>query len=251
LLALATVEALGGDVGAALPAAVALEWIHTFSLVHDDLPAMDNDDLRRGRPTAHKAFDEATAILAGDSLLTFAFDILSRTETHPDPAIRIALVQALARAAGLGGMAGGQMLDLAAEGRFDAAPPRLGLAEVEELQAMKTGALLRFGCLAGAILGGAKNGERAGLDRFGAIIGEAFQIADDILDVEGDPQTVGKATGKDAGAHKATAVGILGVERAKQKLFGLIAQAEATLAPFGPRAAMLKAAARFVAERRA
>jgi farnesyl diphosphate synthase len=244
-----------------LMAAAALECVHCYSLVHDDLPAMDNDDLRRGRPTAHKAFDEATAILAGDSLLAFAFDILSRTETHPDPAIRIALVQALARASGLGGMAGGQMLDLAAEGRFaDVAPlqhpdaarrPRLGLAEVEELQAMKTGALLRFGCLAGAILGGAKDGERAALDRFGAIIGEAFQIADDILDVEGDPETVGKATGKDADAHKATAVAILGVERAKQKLFGLIDEAEATLAPFGPRAAMLKAAARFVAERRA
>jgi farnesyl diphosphate synthase len=235
-----------------LMAAAALECVHCYSLVHDDLPAMDNDDLRRGRPTAHKAFDEATAILAGDSLLTFAFDILSRTETHPDPAIRIALVQALARASGLGGMAGGQMLDLAAEGRFAAVvPPPLGLAEVEELQAMKTGALLRFGCLAGAILGGAKDGERAALDRFGAIIGEAFQIADDILDVEGDPETVGKATGKDADAHKATAVAILGVERAKQKLFGLIDEAEATLAPFGPRAAMLKAAARFVAERRA
>ncbi len=225
--------------------------MHCYSLVHDDLPAMDNDDLRRGRPTAHKAFDEATAILAGDSLLTFAFDIVSRTETHPDPGIRIALVQALARASGLGGMAGGQMLDLAAEGRFAQTPPRLGLAEVEELQAMKTGALLRFGCLSGAILGGAKDGERDALDRFGAIIGEAFQIADDILDVEGDPETVGKATGKDADAHKATAVAVLGVERAKQKLFGLVADAEATLAPFGTRATMLKAAARFVAERRA
>jgi len=148
-------------------------------------------------------------------------------------------------------MAGGQMLDLAAEGRFANPAPRLGLADVEELQAMKTGALLRFGCLAGAILGGAKEGERQALDRFGAIIGEAFQIADDILDVEGDPETVGKATGKDADAHKATAVGILGVERAKQKLFGLITEAEATLAPFGAHAAMLKAAARFVAERRA
>ena len=235
----------------ALMAGAALECVHCYSLVHDDLPAMDNDDLRRGRPTAHKAFDEATAILAGDSLLTLAFDILSRTETHPDPAIRIALVLALARASGLGGMAGGQMLDLAAEGRFASPAPRLSLAEVEELQAMKTGALLRFGCLAGAILGDATESERQALDRFGAIIGEAFQIADDILDVEGDPETVGKATGKDAGAHKATAVGILGVERAKQKLFGLIAEAEATLAPFGARAAMLKAAARFVAERRA
>jgi farnesyl diphosphate synthase len=234
-----------------LMAAAALECVHCYSLVHDDLPAMDNDDLRRGRPTAHKAFDEATAILAGDSLLTFAFDILSRTETHPDPAIRIALVGALARASGLGGMAGGQMLDLVAEGRFAQAPQRLGLAEVEELQAMKTGALVRFGCLAGAILGAADDDQRHALDRFGAIVGEAFQIADDILDVEGDPQTVDKATGKDAGAHKATAVAILGVERAKQKLFGLVAEAEATLAPFGPRAAVLKAAARFVAERRA
>jgi farnesyl diphosphate synthase len=142
------------------------------------------------------------------------------------------------------------MLDLAAEGRFgDVA--QLGLADVEELQAMKTGALLRFGCLAGAILGEAKDAERQALDRFGAIIGEAFQIADDLLDVEGDPETVGKATGKDAGAHKATTVSILGVERAKLKLFGLIAEAETTLAPFGARAGVLKAAARFVAERRA
>jgi farnesyl diphosphate synthase len=233
-----------------LMAGAALECIHCYSLVHDDLPAMDNDDLRRGRPTTHKKFDQATAILAGDSLLTLAFDIASRVETHPDPAIRAALVIALARASGLGGMAGGQMLDLAAEGRFgDAA--RLGLADVEELQAMKTGALLRFGCLAGAILGEAKEGERQALDRFGAIVGEAFQIADDLLDVEGDPATVGKATGKDAGAHKATTVSILGVERAKQKLFGLVAEAETTLAPFGARAGILKAAARFVAERRA
>jgi farnesyl diphosphate synthase len=233
-----------------LMAGAALECIHCYSLVHDDLPAMDNDDLRRGRPTTHKKFDQATAILVGDSLLTLAFDIASRVETHPDPAIRVALVIALSRASGLGGMAGGQMLDLAAEGRFgDAA--RLSLADVEELQAMKTGALLRFGCLAGAILGEAKDTERQALDRFGAIIGEAFQIADDLLDVEGDPATVGKATGKDAGAHKATTVSILGVERAKQKLFGLIAEAETTLAPFGARAGVLKAAARFVAERRA
>ena len=306
-----------------LMAGAALECIHCYSLVHDDLPAMDNDDLRRGRPTTHKKFDQATAILAGDSLLTLAFDIASRVETHPDPAIRAALVIALARASGLGGMAGGQMLDLAAEGRFSAEvledapmpdvrsplidlsdtavrdamkrakargyithvqvnaivpeqrvtaktiedlfagfaavgievvesdPGRLGLADVEELQAMKTGALLRFGCLAGAILGEAKDTERQALDRFGAIVGEAFQIADDLLDVEGDPETVGKATGKDAGAHKATTVSILGVERAKLKLFGLVAEAETTLAPFGARAGVLKAAARFVAERRA
>jgi farnesyl diphosphate synthase len=235
----------------ALMAAAALECVHCYSLVHDDMPAMDNDDLRRGRPTAHKAFDEATAILAGDSLLTFAFDILGRVETHPDPGIRIALVLALARASGLGGMAGGQMLDLQADGRFAATPPRLGLPDVEELQAMKTGALLRFGCVAGAILGAADEPKRAALDRFGAIIGEAFQIADDILDVEGDAATVGKATGKDADAHKATAVSILGVAKAKDRLFGLIGEAEAALAPFGADAAILKAAARFVGERRA
>jgi farnesyl diphosphate synthase len=235
----------------ALMVAAALECVHCYSLVHDDLPAMDDDALRRGRPTVHKAFDEATAILAGDSLLTFAFDILSRTETHPDPAIRIALVLKLARGVGLGGLAGGQMLDLAAEGRFAAAPPRLGLAQVQELQAMKTGALLRYGCLAGAILGAADVARRAALDRFGAIIGEAFQIADDILDVEGDAATLGKATGKDAGAHKATAVAILGVVKARERLYGLVGQAETALAPFGEKAALLKAAARFVAERRA
>jgi farnesyl diphosphate synthase len=232
-------------------AGAALECIHCYSLIHDDLPAMDNDDLRRGKPTVHKAFDEATAILVGDSLLTLAFDILSRAETHPDAAIRIALVSALARGAGLGGMAGGQMLDLAAEGRFAKTPPRLTLADVQELQAMKTGALLRFACLAGAILGAADEPRRAALDRFGATIGEAFQIADDLLDVEGDTETVGKATHKDAGANKATAVAILGVAKAKARLDGLIAQAEAALAPFGGDAALLRAAARFVAERRA
>jgi farnesyl diphosphate synthase len=234
-----------------LMAAAALECVHCYSLVHDDLPAMDNDDLRRGRPTVHRAFDEATAVLAGDSLLTFAFDILARPETHPDPAVRIALVLGLARAAGLGGMAGGQMLDLEAEGRFAMAPPQMDLQDVEQLQAMKTGALLRYGCNAGAILGGADEGERMALDRFGAIIGEAFQIADDILDVEGDVATVGKATGKDAHARKATAVGILGVDKARKKLLGLIDEAECALAPFGSDAALLKAAARFVAQRRA
>jgi farnesyl diphosphate synthase len=234
-----------------LMAGAALECVHCYSLVHDDLPAMDNDDLRRGRPTLHKAFDEATSILVGDSLLTFAFDILGRPETHPDPAVRIALVLELARASGLGGMAGGQMLDLAAEGRFAAAPPQLDLAGVEELQAMKTGALLRYGCTAGALLGGADARQQQALTRFGAIVGEAFQIADDLLDVEGDAATVGKATGKDADAHKATAVGILGIAKAREKLLHLIEEAEQTLAPFGKHADVLKAAARFVAERRA
>jgi farnesyl diphosphate synthase len=234
-----------------LMAGVALECVHCYSLAHDDLPAMDNDDLRRGRPTTHKAFDEATAVLAGDGLLTFAFDILSRPETHPDAEVRLRLVSALARAAGLGGMVGGQMLDLAAEGRFDASAPKLGEQDVKTLQAMKTGALLRFGCLAGAILGGADQSRRTALDRYGSALGEAFQIADDLLDIEGDPATVGKATGKDAAAHKATLVGVLGPAAARRRLEGLVTEAQAALRPFGNDADVLKAAARFVATRRA
>ena len=234
-----------------LMASAALECVHCYSLAHDDLPAMDNDDLRRGRPTTHKAFDDATAILAGDGLLTFAFDILSRPETHPEADVRLKLVSALARAAGLGGMVGGQMLDLAAEGRFDAAPPQLGELEVKTLQAMKTGALLRFGCLAGAILGKANQGQSAALDRYGSALGEAFQIADDLLDLEGDPATVGKATGKDAAAHKATQVGVLGPDAARRRLDSLVAEAQSALAAFGGDGDVLKAAARFVATRSA
>src|SRR3954468_21911883 len=235
----------------ALMAGAALEFVHCYSLAHDDLPAMDNDDLRRGRPTAHKAFDEATAILAGDGLLTLAFDILAREETHPSASVRIALVAALARAAGLGGMVGGQMLDLAAEGRFDASPPRLGEQEVKVLQAMKTGALLRFGCLAGAILGKAEQSQWKALERYGSALGEAFQIADDLLDLEGDPATVGKATGKDAAAHKATLVGVLGPAAARRRLESLVTEAQSALSPFGGHADVLKAAAQFVATRQA
>src|SRR5919198_2421208 len=170
----------------ALMVGAALECVHCYSLAHDDLPAMDNDALRRGQPTVHKAFDEATAILAGDGLLTYAFDILSRPETHPSAAVRIALVSLLARAAGLGGMVGGQMMDLAAEGRFADGPLALDESEVTTLQAMKTGALLRFACLAGAILGEAPADRREALDQYGSALGRAFQIADDLLDVEGD-----------------------------------------------------------------
>src|SRR5262245_45591154 len=235
----------------ALMAGAALECVHCYSLAHDDLPAMDNDVLRRGQPTVHRRFDEATAILAGDGLLTFAFDILARPDTHPSAAVRIALVQALARASGLGGMAGGQMLDLAGEGRFTDHSPKLGAGEITTLQAMKTGALLRFGCVAGAILGEAKPGERSALDRYGSVLGRAFQIADDLLDVEGDAAMVGKVTGKDAAAGKATLVGILGLAEAKTRLASLVAEAEHALAPFGADAAVLKAAAHFVAERRA
>src|ERR1700728_3101933 len=232
----------------ALMAGAALECVHCYSLVHDDLPAMDNDVLRRGQPTAHKVFDEATAILAGDGLLTFAFDILSRPQAHPDPAVRVELVNALARAAGVGGMAGGQMLDLAAEGRFTGKGPlRLGERDVRALQAMKTGALLRFACEAGGILGSATRPQRRALERYGLAVGQAFQIADDLLDIEGDPALVGKQTGKDAEAGKATIVGILGGAGAKARLNELVGEAERALAPFGPAAAVLVAGARFVA----
>ena len=236
----------------ALMAGAALECVHCYSLVHDDLPAMDNDALRRGQPTAHKKFDEATAILAGDGLLTFAFDILSRPQTHPDPAVRIELVAALARASGVGGMAGGQMLDLAAEGRFGgpgASPLRLGERDVKTLQAMKTGALLRFACQAGGILAAATPVQRDALDRYGVSVGQAFQIADDLLDVEGDPALVGKSTGKDAQAGKATMVSVLGTDAAKARLRQLVAAAEQALAPFGASAAILIEGAHFVADR--
>jgi len=235
----------------ALMAGAALECVHCYSLVHDDLPAMDNDELRRGQPTAHKAFDEATAILAGDGLLTLAFDILSRTQTHPDPAVRIELVNALARASGLGGMVGGQMLDLAAEGRFTGnGPQRLDEEGVRTLQAMKTGALLRFACQAGGMLGSATPQQRKALERYGSAVGQAFQIADDLLDLEGDTALVGKQTGKDAEAGKATMVDILGPAGAKTRLRELVAEAEQALAPFGASAAILVEGARFVAERR-
>src|SRR5215471_16619376 len=232
----------------ALMVGAALECVHGYSLVHDDLPAMDNDALRRGRPTVHKAFDEATAILAGDSLLTFAFDVLSRPQTHQDPALRVKLVSALSRAAGIGGMAGGQMLDLAAEGRY--ARPDLDFDDIRNLQAMKTGALLQFACSSGAILGGADRKELSALERYGAAVGEAFQIADDLLDVEGDATTLGKATRKDTAAHKATFVSLLGVDGARQRLNTLVRKAEKAISPFGKNAGVLKVAANFIANRR-
>jgi farnesyl diphosphate synthase len=249
-LVVETAGLFGIEQSAALMTAAAIECVHGYSLIHDDLPAMDDDALRRGRPTVHKAFDEATAILAGDALLTFAFDLLARPQTHPDPAVRIALVAELARAAGLGGMAGGQLLDLAAEGRFGATPaPRE--EEILVLEAMKTGALLRAACRAGALLGHAPPTAREALDRYGCALGQAFQIADDLLDVEGEAVTVGKATHKDAAAGKATLVGILGPDGARARLGALVADAEAALSVFGEAAAMLRAAAHFVAERRA
>jgi farnesyl diphosphate synthase len=233
----------------ALLAGCALECVHGYSLVHDDLPAMDDDDLRRGRPTVHKAFDDATAILAGDALLTLAFDVMARAEVHAEASVRAALVLELARAAGIGGMAGGQMLDLAAEGRFGD-KQKLGETEVKTLQAMKTGALIRFAARAGDILGQADAAGRAALDRYGAAVGQAFQIADDLLDVESDAATLGKAAGKDAAAGKATLVSLLGVKGAHARLAALVAEAESALVPFGGKADILRAAARFTAERK-
>ena len=231
---------------AGLLAGAALECIHCYSLIHDDLPAMDNSDLRRGRPTLHKAYDDATAILAGDALLTIAFDIITRDEIHREPAVRLALTRALARASGVGGMAGGQMLDLAGEGRFGDREP----VDVARLQQMKTGALLRFGCIAGAILGQASQKEYLALDDFGRALGEAFQIADDLLDVEGDAAALGKQTGQDAVLGKTTFVTQLGIDGARRRLRDLLARADSALSIFGAKADVLRAAARFVVERK-
>src|SRR5262245_9572663 len=202
---------------AALPAAAAVECVHCYSLVHDDLPAMDDDDLRRGKPTVHKAFDEWTAILAGDGLLTLAFALLASPQAHADPAVRSELVGGVAAAAGVGGMVGGQCLDMEADKL--GAPAHPSEAHVMRLQAMKTGALIRFACEAGAILGRAAPDERRALIVYGERLGAAFQIADDLLDSHGDPAVMGKAARKDAG--KATLVSVLGVPAAQARLAAL------------------------------
>lgn len=242
-LVVETATMLGGNRDAALRIGAALECVHCYSLVHDDLPAMDNDDLRRGKPTVHIAYDEATAILAGDSLLTYAFDIIASTEGLGD-AEKLALVLALSRASGIGGMAGGQALDLAAEKQ---APDEQGIIT---LQAMKTGALIRFACEAGAIVAGSPAEDRATLRRFGERIGLAFQLADDILDLTADSATMGKATGKDAGRGKGTLVGLHGMAWAEATLSAHVKEAEALLKPYGERATVLVEAARFIAERK-
>lgn len=221
----------------------AVEMVHAYSLVHDDLPCMDNDDFRRGKLATHKKFDEATAVLAGDTLLTKAFEIIGAHETHKLAEVRSDLVQALALAAGGHGMTGGQMFDLEAEGH------PLEMPEITRLQAMKTGALLEFCCEAGAILGQASRLQRAALHGYAHDLGLAFQITDDLLDVEGDAATVGKKVGKDAAAGKATFVSILGIERARQQAETLAGQAIAHLQDFGAAADRLREVARFVVER--
>lgn len=243
VLVLESATLFGAPHEGTLKVAAALELIHCYSLVHDDLPAMDDDDLRRGRPTVHKAFDEATAILAGDALLTLAFDVVADETAHSDPNVRLRLSRMLARAAGVGGMAGGQMLDLESEGR-----PRTE-AEIRTLQAMKTGALLRYACRAGAIVGGAGEDDVDRLTRFGEIIGLAFQLADDLLDVEASPEKTGKATGKDAAAGKATLVGLRGIDATKAELEDLLKEAGELLAPYGDRSGMLTAIATYIVRR--
>ena len=227
----------------ALRVGVAVECIHVYSLVHDDLPAMDDDDLRRGKPTVHKAFDEATAILAGDCLHDIAFELLADEETHPDPFVRVELVKALAVASGPAGMAGGQMMDLEAEKtRFD-------LPTVTRLQQLKTGALIAFCVEAAAIMARIPPDARGRLNAYARDIGLAFQIADDLLDVEGDANLAGKALGKDEAAGKQTFVSLLGVERAREQARMLVEQAKAHLNSHGEEADLLRAIADFIVER--
>ncbi|MGC4252000.1 MAG: polyprenyl synthetase family protein [Sphingobium sp.] len=227
----------------ALRVGLAVECIHVYSLVHDDLPAMDDDDMRRGRPTVHKAYDEAAAILVGDCLQSFAFEILADEQTHPDPFVRVELVKALAVASGAAGMAGGQMMDLEAE------KSRFELPTVTRLQNLKTGALIGFSVDAAAILARIPPDGRKGLRGYARDIGLAFQIADDLLDVEGDAVATGKATGKDAAAGKETFVSLLGVERAREQARLLVDQAKAHLHGFGERAGLLRAIADYIVER--
>ncbi|WP_055664749.1 polyprenyl synthetase family protein [Jannaschia seosinensis] len=226
----------------ALRAAVAIEAVHAYSLIHDDLPCMDDDDLRRGRPTVHRQWDEATAVLAGDALQTLAFEILSDSATHPDATIRAELTLTLARAAGASGMVRGQALDIAAE----SADAPLTLSEITELQRLKTGRLLEWPCRAGAVLA---ERDPTPLVDYAAALGLAFQIADDLLDVEGDAARVGKAVGKDAGAGKATFVSLLGVAAARERAETLVAEAQAALSLFGAEAASLRSVAHYVVAR--
>lgn len=228
----------GAKIENALPIAAALELLHCYSLIHDDLPAMDNDNLRRGKPTVHKAFDEATAILAGDALLTLAFEQMAQASLPAQT--RLDLIRQLATAAGLGGMIGGQMLDLEAENQV------LNEAAIHTLQTMKTSALFRFSCQAGPLIAGAPQKDHTLMGQFGTLIGLAFQLADDILDITADTKTLGKTAGKDAKAHKATLVQQRGVKWAKAYLKDLTLEAEAIIKPYGHAAASLIQATRFV-----
>ncbi|MEM7728602.1 MAG: polyprenyl synthetase family protein [Pseudomonadota bacterium] len=243
-LVMETARMLGGDAPAALHVGCALECLHVYSLVHDDLPCMDDDDLRRGKPTVHVAYGEAMAVLAGDALLTHAFELLAMEAAHPDPAVRARLVLELARAGGTHGMIGGQVVDITvAESARDT-------ALITDLQAMKTGALIRYAALAGGLVSGASVSDLDALDRYANALGLAFQIQDDVLDVEGDAAVVGKAVGKDANLGKATFVSLLGLQGAKDKARDLGETARVALAPYGEKAQMLRGTVDFVLERR-
>ena len=235
---------LGGDPRGALRAGAAVELVHSYSLIHDDLPAMDDDDLRRGQPSCHVAFDQATAILAGDALLTLAFEVLTDPETHDDATVRCDLVGGLARAAGGVGMVGGQMIDLASENMTSDA------ALVSRLERMKTGALIAYCCEAGAIIAEAPAEIREKLREFGFELGLAFQIVDDLLDVEGDEAALGKSVGKDEAAGKATFVSTLGADGARREALALVDRAAARLQPFGAAAEPLRAFCDYVLNRR-
>lgn len=242
LLVRQAAAAFGVPAEAALPAGLAVEMIHCYSLVHDDLPAMDDDDLRRGQPTVHKAYDEATAILAGDALLTHAFHLLAAVG-HADANVRMKLVMILASGAGAGGMVGGQMRDIQGE------TSRLNDRGIAQMQAMKTGALIRAAVLLGATIGGATEEQLPDFATYAEKAGAAFQLADDILDVTATPEQLGKATGKDAGAGKQTLVALIGVDAARRHLGELVHDALTALTPFGPEADGLRATVRFFATR--
>ncbi|KKB11002.1 hypothetical protein VE25_14515 [Devosia geojensis] len=244
LLVRQAAQVFGVSPEASLQAGLAVEAVHCYSLIHDDLPAMDDDDLRRGQPTVHVAFDEATAILAGDALLTHAFAILAEESCHPDPAVRIALVAELAAGSGAGGMVGGQMRDIEGEkGGFSN-------GDIETMQAMKTGALIRASVRMGAILGQADPRALSAMTAYAEAAGRAFQLADDILDVTATSEAMGKATGKDEGRGKQTLVGQLGLEEARRTLEAMVADAVMALRTFGPRADGLRSTARYFATRK-
>jgi geranylgeranyl diphosphate synthase type II len=246
ILCLAAAEAVGGDPGEVLPVACALEMIHTYSLIHDDLPAMDDDDLRRGQPTCHKKFDEATAILAGDGLLTEAFRTLAAAAGRYEGRERVLLevINLVAAAAGYQGMVGGQMLDLLAEGR------RVTLKELETIHRHKTGALLTVAVRSGALMGGGNRADVTALTLYGEKFGLAFQITDDLLDVEGETTEMGKVAGMDEKRHKATYPGVLGLDATRKWAHGLVAEAVAALEPLQERAAPLRELARYLLVRR-
>lgn len=243
-LCMSSAAMFGVDPSRAKRAAVAIEMMHCYSLIHDDLPAMDNSDLRRGKPTVHKQFDEATAILAGDALQTYSFEIMAHNATHEDPQVRCNLVMGMARAVGTAGMVGGQMLDLIAE------TTQLDIGQTTRLQRMKTGELIAFSCEAGAILGKASQQQRDALRKYAHDLGLAFQMIDDLLDAEGTEEETGKPVRRDADAGKATFVSILGAERARAQAELLAAQARRHLDIFEGRAQLLREVATYVVERR-